>query len=82
MHVKDVEDTQMYMYWFQEVDPDKHRSWFELGVEVGLEIVDDEEVEAEVEKIEEDEEVAWIYEDTKSKHRKIMTGQFKLNIVL
>ena len=58
MHVEDVEDTQMYIYLFQEVDPDKHRSWFELGAEVGLEIVDDEEVEAEVEKIEEDEEVA------------------------
>ena len=49
---------------------------------MGLEVVDDEEVEAEVEKIEEDEEVAWIYEDSKSKHCKIMTGQFKLNIVL
>ena len=82
MHVEDIEDTQMYMYWFQEVDPDKHHSWFELGAEVGLEIVDDEEVEAEVEKIEEDEEVAWIYEDAKKKHRKIMMGQFKLNIVL
>ena len=29
---------------------------------MGLEVVDDEEVEAEVEKIEEDEEVARIYE--------------------
>ena len=48
----------MYMYWFQEVDPDAHRSWFELGAEVGLDIVDDEEVEAEVDRIEEDEEVA------------------------
>ena len=49
---------------------------------MGLEVVDDEEVEAEVEKIEEDEEVARIYEDAKNKHRKIMMGQFKLNIVL
>ena len=30
---------------------------------MGLEVVDDEEVEAEVEKIEEDEEVARIYEE-------------------
>ena len=45
----------MYMYWFQEVDPDAHHSWFELGAEVGLDIVDDEEVEAEVDRIEEDE---------------------------
>ena len=51
MHVKDVEDTQMYMYWFQEVHPDAHQLWFELGADMGLEVVDDEEVEAEVEKI-------------------------------
>ena len=49
---------------------------------MGLEVVDDEEVEAEVEKIEEDKEVARIYEDSKNKHCKIMTGQFKLNTVL
>ena len=49
---------------------------------MGLEVVDDEEVEAEVEKIEEDKEVARIYEDSKNKHRKIMMGQFKLNTVL
>ena len=82
MHLEDIKDTQMYMYWFQEVDPDAHRSWFELGPDVGLEVVDDEEVEAEVEKIEEDEEVVRIYEDSKNKHRKIMMGQFKLNTVL
>ena len=76
MHVKDIKDNQMYMYWFQEVDPDAQRSWFELRADVGLEVVDDEEVEAEVEKIEEDKEVARIYEDAKNKHRKIMTGQF------
>ena len=46
---------------------------------MGLEIVDDEEVEVEVDRIEEDEEVAQIYEDAKDKHRKIMTGGFKLN---
>ena len=49
---------------------------------MGLEVVDDEEVEAEVEKIEEDEEVVRIYEDSKNKHHKIMMGQFKLNTVL
>ena len=48
---------------------------------MGLEIVDDEEVEVEVEvdRIEEDEEVEQIYEDAKDKHQKIMTGGFKLN---
>ena len=77
IYVKDVEDIQMYMYLFQEDDLDKHKSWFELGAEIGLEIVDDEEVEAEVDEIEADEEVAWIYEDAKQHHRKIITGGFK-----
>ena len=41
---------------------------------MGLKVVDDEEVEVEVDRIEEDEEVAQIYKDAKDKHRKIMTG--------
>ena len=72
-----VKDVQMYMYLFQKDDPDKHKSWFELGAEIGLEIVDDEEVEAEVDEIEADKEVAQIYEDAKQCHRKIMTSGFK-----
>ena len=48
-----------------------------MGAEIGLDIVDDEEVEAEVDQIEADEEVARIYEDAKYRHRKIMTGGFK-----
>ena len=77
IYVEDIEDIQMYQYLFQEDDPDKHKSWFELGVEIDLEIVDDEEVEAEVDQIEMDEEVARIYEGAKQRHRKIMTGGFK-----
>ena len=77
IYVEDVEDIQMYWYLFQEDDPDKHKSWFELGAKIGLEIVDDEEVEAEVDQIEVDEEVARIYEDAKQHHRKIMTSGFK-----
>ena len=76
IYVEDVEDVQMYMYLFQEEDPDKHKSWFELGADIGLEIVDDEEVEAEVDEIEADK-VARIYEDAKQHHRKIMTDGFK-----
>ena len=49
---------------------------------MGLDVVDDEEVEVEVHRIEEDEEVARIYEDAKDKHQKIMTGGFKSNTVL
>ena len=48
-----------------------------LGADIGLEIVDDEEVEGEVDQIEADEEVARMYEDAKERHRKIMTGGFK-----
>ena len=77
IYVKDVEDVQMYMYLFQEDDPDKNKSWFKLGADIGLEIVDDEEVKAEVDEIEADKEVAQIYEDAKQCHRKIMTGGFK-----
>ena len=77
IYVKDVEDIQMYWYLSQEDDLDKHKSWFELGAEIGLDIVDDEEVEAEVDQIEADEEVAQIYKDAKKHHRKIMTGGFK-----
>ena len=77
IYVKDVEDVKIYMYLFQEDDPDRNKSWFELGADIGLEIVDDEKVEAEVDQIEADEEVAWLYEDAKKCHRKIMTGGFK-----
>ena len=77
IYVKDVEDFQMYMYLFKEDDPDKYKTWFELGADIGLEIVDDEEVEGEVDQIEADEEVARMYEDAKERHRKIMTGGFK-----
>ena len=77
IYVEDIEDIQMYMYLFQENDPDKHKSWFELGAEIDLEIVDDEVVKAEVDQIEADEEVAQIYEDAKQRHRKIMTGELK-----
>ena len=77
MYVEDVEDVQMYMYLFQEDNPDKTKSWFKLGADIGLEIVDDEEVKAEVDEIEVNEEVAQIYEDAKQRHRKIMTGGFK-----
>ena len=42
-------------------------------------LFDDEEVEVEVDRIEEDEEVAQIYKDAKDKHRKIMTSGFKSN---
>ena len=77
IYVKDVEDFQMYMYLFKEDDPDKYKTWFELGADIRMEIVDDEEVEGEVDQIEADEGVARMYKDAKECHRKIMTGGFK-----
>ena len=77
IYVEDIEDVEIYMYLFQEDDPDRNKSWLELGADIGLEIVDDEEVEAEVDQIEADKEVARLYEDAKKRHRKIMTGGFK-----
>ena len=77
IYVEDIKDVEMYMYLFQEDDLDKNKSWFELGAGIGLEIVDNEEVKAEVDEIKANEEVARIYEDAKQCHRKIMTGGFK-----
>ena len=77
IYVEDFEDVEMYLYLFQEYNPDKNKSWFDLGADIGLEIVDDEEVEAEVDEIKANEEVPPIYEDAKKRHRKIMTGGFK-----
>ena len=77
IYVEDFDDFQMYMYLFKEDNPDKYKTWFEFGVDIGLEIVDDEEVEGDVDQIEVDEEVARMYEDAKKHHRKIMTGGFK-----
>ena len=44
--------------------------------------MDDDEVEVEVDAIEEDEEVACIYEEAKDRHRKIMTGGFKCTVTI
>ena len=40
----------------------------------GIEIVDEEEVDTEVQEIEEDKEVECIYNDAKDKHRQMLTG--------
>ena len=57
-----------------EDDPDRAKSWFELGEQQGVEIVDDEELEAEIEKDEEDKEVARIYSETKKRHEQMLRG--------
>ena len=57
-----------------EDDPDRTKSWFELGEQEGVEIVDDDELEAEIEKEEEDKEVAQIYRETKKRHEQMLRG--------
>ena len=57
-------------------DPDRGKSWYELGEKEGVEIVDDEELEAELEKEEEDKEVARIYKESKKRHEQMLRGTF------
>ena len=52
------------IYFIQSQDPDAHKSWYELGQEVGLDIIDDNEEEENIEKEEEDKEVAHIFKET------------------
>ena len=51
------------------------KSWYELGMNVGLEVVDDEEAGAEEERTEEDREVQKIVEQGREVKRKIITGK-------
>ena len=57
-----------------EDDPDRAKSWFELGEQEGVEIVDDDELEEELEKEEEDKEVARIYRENKKQHEQMLIG--------
>ena len=66
----------------KENDPDCNTSWFELGERAGIEIVDEEEVDAEVQEIEEDKEVKRIYNDAKDKHRRMLTGTCIFSVLL
>ena len=55
-------------------DPDANKSWYELGEEAGLEIVDDEEEEEKMQKEEEDKEVAHIFKESKQRHEQMLRG--------
>ena len=56
-NVEGVEASNNLFNLLKEHDPDCNTSWFELGERAGIEIVDEEEVDAEVQEIEEDKEV-------------------------
>ena len=50
-------------------------SWYELGKMAGVDVVEEEEVEAEVEEgSPEDKEVAQIYKSNREKHDKLQKG--------
>ena len=68
-NVKGVEASNNLLNLLKEHDPDHNTSWFELGERAGIEIVDEEGMDGEVEAIEEDKEVECIYNDAKDKHR-------------
>ena len=62
------------IYFMQTNDPDANKSWYELREEVGLEIVDDVEEEENIQKEEEDKEVACIFKQTKQRHEQMLRG--------
>ena len=62
------------IYFIQSHDPDAHKSWYELGQEVGLDIIDDEEEEENIQKEEEDKEVARIFKESKQRHEQMLRG--------
>ena len=81
-NVKGVEASNNLFNLLKKHDPDRNTSWFELGERAGIEIVDEEEVDAEVQEIEEDKEVKRIYNDAKDKHRRMLTGTCIFSVLL
>ena len=65
--------THNCIYFMQVNDSDANKSWYELGEEAGLEIVDDEE-EEKMQKEEEDKEVARIFKESKRHHEQMLRG--------
>ena len=80
--VEGVEASNNLFNLLKEHDPDRNTSWFELGERAGIEIVDEEEVDTEVQEIEEDKEVERIYNDAKDKHRRMLTGTCIFSVLL
>ena len=66
--------SRNHIYFIQVNDPDANKSWYELGEEVGLEIVDEEEEEEKMQKEEEDKEVARIFTESKQRHEQMLRG--------
>ena len=81
-HVKSVKIELFYVIhiyhkYFQPFEQEQEknsRSWFRLGREVGLIVVDDEQAGAEEDQSEEDREVQKIMDNGRAVKHKILTG--------
>ena len=62
------------IHFMQNHNPNANKSWFELGQEVGLDIIDDEEEEENIQKEEEDKEVVHIFKESKQRHKQMLRG--------
>ena len=61
------------IYFMQTKDPDANKSWFELGEEVRLDIIDEDEEEENIQKEKEDKEVTCISKkQTKQCHEQML----------
>ena len=65
--------THNCIYFMQVNDLDANKSWYELGEEAGLEIVDDEE-EEKMQKEEEGKKVVRIFKESKWRHEQMLRG--------
>ena len=81
-NVDGVEASNNLFNLLKEHDPNHNTSSFELGERARIEIVDQVEVDTEVQEIEEDKEVERIYNDTKDKHRQMLTGTCIFSVLL
>ena len=65
--------THNCIYFMQVNDLDANKSWYKLGEEAGLEIVDDEKEEEKMQK-EKDKEVVRIFKESKQHHEQMLRG--------
>ena len=85
MHCSHVESVKIELFYvihvyckyfqpFEQEQEKNSRSWFSLGREVGLIVVDDEQAGAEEDQSEEDREVQKIMDNRRAVKHKILIG--------
>ena len=73
-YVKVSKQVIIYSIYLRNMTPTITQAGLSWERGQGIEIVDEGEVDAEVQEIEEDKEVERIYNDSKEKHRQMLTG--------